>query len=126
MQAVKIILSSAERKRCVCGATLQMSCDPDDSRRTQLWRCNHHCGARGRSYEGALRRKVRLDPLSWGDLRRKAQPLIAAATDDSTNRLHKPTTSQRPAIAYPNISLESRNAALQKQFSPNPAHEYRS
>ena len=62
MQAVKIILSSAERKRCVCGATLQMSCDPDDSRRTQLWRCNHHCGARGRSYEGALRRKVRLDP----------------------------------------------------------------
>ena len=95
MPAVKIIPSTAERKRCVCGATLQMSCDPDDSRRTQLWRCNHHCDARGRSYEGALRRKVRLDLLSWGDLRRKAQPLIAAATDDSTNRLHKPSTSQR-------------------------------
>jgi hypothetical protein len=34
------------------------------------------------SYEGALRRKVRLDLLSWGDLRRSAQALIAADEDD--------------------------------------------
>ena len=30
------------------------------------------------TYEGALRRKLRLDLLSWGDLKRKAQALIEA------------------------------------------------
>ena len=35
-------------------------------------------GARGLTYEGALRRKLRLDLLSWGDLKRKAQALIEA------------------------------------------------
>jgi hypothetical protein len=48
---------------------------------------------------------------------------MAAATNDSTNRLDKSTTSLLSAVAYPNISLESRNAALQKQFSPNPVYE---
>lgn len=77
MEALKIILPSAERKPCVCGATLfrtnvtRPNSDP-------IWLCSRHCGARGHTYEGALRRKVRLDLLSWGDLRRNAQKLIAA------------------------------------------------
>ena len=53
MEALKIVFSSAERKPCVCAA-------------------------RGLTYEGARRRKVRLDLLSSGDLRRNAQTLIAA------------------------------------------------
>ena len=77
MEALKIILPSAERKPCVCGATLfrtnvtRPNSDP-------IWLCSRHCGARGHTYEGALRRKVRLDLLSWGDLRRNAQKLIEA------------------------------------------------
>jgi len=77
MEALKIILPSAEQKPCVCGATLfrtnvtRPHCEP-------IWLCSRHCGARGLSYEGALRRKVRLDLLSWGDLRRNAHKLIAA------------------------------------------------
>ena len=43
--------------------------------------CTNDCGARGLSYEGALRRKVRLDLLSWGDLRRNAQTLIEAENE---------------------------------------------
>lgn len=39
------------------------------------------------SYEGALRRKIRLDLLSWGDLRRKAQALIEAHSDGQDARL---------------------------------------
>lgn len=80
MEALKIILPSAERKPCVCGATLfrtnvtRPNSDP-------IWLCSRHCGARGHTYEGALRRKVRLDLLSWGDLRRNAQKLIAADAD---------------------------------------------
>ena len=45
------------------------------------------CGARGLTYEGALRRKVRLDLLSWGDLRRNAEALIAADSDDDDSCL---------------------------------------
>jgi len=77
MEALKIILPSAEQKPCVCGATLfrtnvtRPHCEP-------IWLCSRHCGARGLTYEGALRRKVRLDLLSWGDLKRNAQTLIAA------------------------------------------------
>ena len=45
------------------------------------------CGAaaRGLTYEGALRRKLRLDLLSWGDLKRKAQALIEADNEDLIN-----------------------------------------
>lgn len=77
MEALKIILPSAERKPCVCGASLfrtnvtRPNSDP-------IWLCSRHCGARGHTYQGALRRKVRLDLLSWGDLRRNAQKLIEA------------------------------------------------
>ena len=35
----------------------------------------------GLTYEGGLRRKIRLDLLSWGDLKRNAQTLIAANTE---------------------------------------------
>ena len=45
-----------------------------------MWR-----GARGLTYEGALRRKLRLDLLSWGDLKRKAQALIEADNEDLIN-----------------------------------------
>jgi len=80
MEALKIILPSAEHKPCVCGATLYRTnvtrphCEP-------IWLCSRHCGARGRTYEGALRRKVRLDLLSWGDLKRNSQKLIEADAD---------------------------------------------
>jgi len=36
----------------------------------------------GLTYEGALRRKLRLDLLSWGDLKCKAQALIEADHED--------------------------------------------
>jgi len=79
MEAVKIILPAAERKPCVCGAILNIHRSSGGGR--ELWLCSRHCGARGASYEGALRRKIRLDLLSWGDLRRSAQALIAAHAD---------------------------------------------
>ena len=82
MEAVKIIVPAAERKPCVCGATLCISRAVTNKRHADVWLCSRHCGARGLSYEGALRRKVRLDLLSWGDLRRNAQALIAAEEDD--------------------------------------------
>jgi len=82
MQAVKVIVPSAERKPCVCGATLCLSRDRDDVKTPHVWHCDRHCGAHGRTYEGALRRKIRLDLLSWGDLRRKVQALIAAESED--------------------------------------------
>jgi hypothetical protein len=78
MEAVKIIMPAAERKPCVCGATLYIARASKKNRRSEIWLCSRHCGARGLSYQGALRRKVRLDLLSWGDLRRNAQTLIAA------------------------------------------------
>jgi len=82
MEAVKIIIPAAERKPCVCGAMLHISRAVTNKRHAEVWLCSRHCGARGLSYEGALRRKVRLDLLSWGDLRRNAQTLIAAEEDD--------------------------------------------
>ena len=60
MEAVKIITPPAERKPCVCGATLYICRESTEQRRN----------------ESALRRKLRLDLLSWGDLKRKAQALI--------------------------------------------------
>jgi hypothetical protein len=39
------------------------------------------------SYEGALRRKVRLDLLSWGDMKRNAQTLISAENDDQNTSM---------------------------------------
>ena len=78
MEALKIIFPIDERKPCVCGAIL--SIHRSEAGR-ELWLCSRHCGARGRSYEGALRRKIRLDLLSWGDLRRSAQALITAHAD---------------------------------------------
>lgn len=87
MEALKIILPSAERKPCVCGATLFRTnvTRPDSD---PIWLCSRHCGARGATYDGALRRKVRLDLLSWGDLRRNAQTLIAAETEGDESVTH--------------------------------------
>jgi len=82
MGAVKIIMPAVERKPCVCGATLYRSSVTTNRRKLQVWLCTTHCGARGLTYEGALRRKVRLDLLSWGDLRRNAQTLIEAENQD--------------------------------------------
>jgi hypothetical protein len=82
MEAVKIIMPAAERKPCVCGATLYLSRGPSNGHPAEVWLCSRHCGARGFTYEGALRRKIRLDLLSWGDLRRNAQALIAAHSDE--------------------------------------------
>ena len=85
MQAVKIIMPAGERKPCVCGAVLCFSRGPSDGQRAEVWLCSRHCGARGFTYEGALRRKIRLDLLSWGDLRRNAQALIAAHSEERDN-----------------------------------------
>jgi hypothetical protein len=82
MEAIRIILPVAQRKPCVCGATLCVSRAPSGGASTELWLCSRHCGARGLTYEGALRRKIRLDLLSWGDLRRNAQALIAVHSDE--------------------------------------------
>jgi len=82
MEAVKIIHPTIDRKPCVCGATVQMSSAVTNKQKGEVWLCSRHCGARGLTYEGALRRKVRLDLLSWGDLRRNAQTLIAAENQD--------------------------------------------
>lgn len=79
-EALKIILPAAERKPCVCGATLFRT-NITRPNHPPIWLCSRHCGARGASYEGALRRKVRLDLLSWGDLKRNADKLIAAEID---------------------------------------------
>ena len=82
MEALKIVRPTADRKPCVCGATVQMSHAILNKLKAEVWLCARHCGARGLTYEGALRRKVRLDLLSWGDLRRNAQTLIAAENQD--------------------------------------------
>jgi hypothetical protein len=82
MEAVKIIMPAAERKPCVCGGTLCVSRAANNGRLAEVWLCSRHCGARGLTYEGALRRKIRLDLLSWGDLRRNAQALIVAHSDE--------------------------------------------
>lgn len=85
MEAVKIILPAAERKPCVCGAILSLHRLAGRGR--ELWLCSRHCGARGLTYEGALRRKIRLDILSWGDLRRSAQALIDADGEAKTHAI---------------------------------------
>ena len=82
MEAVKIIMPTVEHKTCVCSATLHRSLMTTNRRESEVWLCANHCGARGLTYEGALRRKVRLDLLSWGDLRRNAQTLIEAENED--------------------------------------------
>ena len=86
MEALKIVLPSAESKPCVCGATLYRTnvTRPTDE---PLWLCSRHCGAYGLTYESALQRRVRLDLLSWGNLQRNAQKLIAAdgEFDDETH-----------------------------------------
>jgi hypothetical protein len=87
MEAVKIIKPTIERKPCVCGATLYVSRAVTNKRNAEIWLCARHCGARGLTYEGALRRKVRLDLLSWGDLRRNAQALIADEGDEECENL---------------------------------------
>lgn len=80
MAEIKIITAALERRPCVCGATIARS-HMHTERGADLWLCTRHCGARGMSYRGALRRKVRLDLLSWGDLRRNARALIDSAED---------------------------------------------
>jgi hypothetical protein len=87
MEAIKIIMPAVERKPCVCGATIFVSRGSSHKHNAEIWLCSRHCGARGLSYEGALRRKVRLDLLSWGDLRRNAQSLIAAHSEDDDTRM---------------------------------------
>jgi hypothetical protein len=82
MEAVNIIYPAAERKPCVCGATLSVNRTANTGHSAEIWLCSRHCGARGLTYEGALRRKIRLDLLGWGDLRRNAQALIAAHSDE--------------------------------------------
>jgi len=82
MEAVNIIYPSAEQKPCVCGATLSVNRTSSNRHSAEVWLCSRHCGARGLTYEGALRRKIRLDLLGWGDLRRNAQALIAAHSDE--------------------------------------------
>jgi hypothetical protein len=82
MEAVKIIMPAVERKPCVCGATICVNRASGNGISSEVWLCSRHCGARGLTYEGALRRKIRLDLLSWGDLRRNAQALIAAHSEE--------------------------------------------
>lgn len=80
MAEIKIIARATERRPCVCGATIAVSHMQSETK-ADLWRCTRHCGARGLTYQGALRRKVRLDLLSWGDLRRNARALIDSAEE---------------------------------------------
>lgn len=80
MAEIKIIARAMERRPCVCGATIAVSHMHSEGK-TDLWLCARHCGARGLTYRGALRRKVRLDLLSWGDLRRNARTLVEAAEE---------------------------------------------
>lgn len=86
MEALRIIATPAQRRPCVCGATLYMTKNKSKKCHREIWVCTKHCGARGSSYHSALRRKVRLDLLSWGDLRRKANALIEVDKDDSLFR----------------------------------------
>lgn len=88
MEALRIIAPPAQRRPCVCGATLYITKNAMGKDHREAWVCTKHCGARGYSYQGALRRKLRLDLLSWGDLRRSAENLIAAhleADDDESS-----------------------------------------
>lgn len=82
MEAIRIIMPVTRHKPCVCGATLSVSRTPEGGPSSAVWLCSRHCGARGLTYAGALRRKIRLDLLSWGDLRRNARALIVAHADE--------------------------------------------
>jgi hypothetical protein len=86
MTVTKIIMPEAEQRPCVCGAIVSPNSSVIAKGEVQIWLCSRHCGARGHSYEGALRRKVRLDFLSWGELRRNAESLIYDNADDRTMR----------------------------------------
>ena len=81
MAEIRIISRPVERKACVCGGALTVSQITNDKRTASLWLCTRHCGARGLTYPGALRRKVRLDLLKWGDLRRNARALAESAEE---------------------------------------------
>jgi hypothetical protein len=81
MAEIRIISRPVERKACVCGGALTVSQITTDKRNASLWLCTRHCGARGLTYPGALRRKVRLDLLKWGDLRRNARALAESAEE---------------------------------------------
>ncbi|MGH7817959.1 MAG: hypothetical protein ACREOR_11270 [Candidatus Binatia bacterium] len=87
MEVVKIIMPTAERKPCVCGATLYLSRAIAHRREINVWLCTRGCGARGLTYEGALRRKVRVDLLTWSNLRHKAQSLSEAENQDENGFL---------------------------------------
>ncbi len=78
MEAIGIVMPTLDRKPCVCGATLQVARVPTNKCTRKVWLCSSHCGAYGLTYEGALRRKVRMDWLSWSNLKRNAQTLIEA------------------------------------------------
>jgi hypothetical protein len=81
MEAIKITMTAAERKPCVCGATISITRNGSQGAATEVWLCARHCGARGLTYAGALRRKIHLDLLSWGDLRRSARALIETGAE---------------------------------------------
>jgi len=76
MAQARIITSKTDQKPCVCGAAIAPSHSVSAKGDMQIWLCSRHCGARGYSYQGALRRKVRLDFLGWGEIRRNAAALI--------------------------------------------------
>jgi hypothetical protein len=89
MAEIRIISRPAERKTCVCGGALTVSQITTDKRNASLWLCTRHCGARGLTYQGALRRKVRLDLLKWGDLRRNARALMDSAEEPQIIVVHQ-------------------------------------
>ena len=82
MQALKIVRPSSRRKPCVCGAMIALTPVLSRGKWKEVWLCSRPCGARGLTYAGALRRKLRLDLLSWGDLRRNAQSLIVVHSEE--------------------------------------------
>ena len=99
METLKIVLPSAERKPCVCGATLYRT-NVTRPHSEPIWLCSRHCGAYGLTYESALRRKVRLDLLSWANLRRHAQKLIAAEDEpDADSFCRDDDLANHPALS---------------------------
>ena len=94
MEALKIVLPSAESKPCVCGATLYRT-NVTRPRDEPLWLCSRHCGAYGLTYESALQRRVRLDLLSWGNLQRNAQRLPVASLPPMEIAKVEPLTTAR-------------------------------
>ena len=76
IEAVHKNLIREARKPCAGGASTYRVHTATRTGATGVWLCSRLCSARGLSYEGALRRKIRLDLLSWRDLRRSAQALM--------------------------------------------------